>query len=551
MVRGAAHPALLALLALLGALLPGPGGAQISVQPLKAIIPRGGSITVNCSTSCDNHTLLGLETQLAKKEVDHGNNWKIFELSDVQKDSTPICYSFCPDGQQSDSMNLTVYWFPERVELAPLPQWQPVGEHLILRCMVSGGAPRDHLTVVLLHEEKELGRQPAGKGEPAEVTVTVPMRRDDHGSNFSCRTELDLRSQGLGLFQNSSAPRKLRTFVLPTTNPHLRTHPVLEVGTRYPVNCTLDGLFPVSEAEVHLALGDMRLESTITYNDDSLFAEAWVNGNVEEEGVQYLTCTVNLGGQSRSSRKNVTIYSFPAPNLTLSQPEVSEWTTVNVGCEAQAGAVVTLNGAPARPPGPRVQLQLNASAEDNGRSFFCSAALEVADQVVLKHQTRELRVLYGPRLNERDCLGNWTWQEGSQQTLRCQAWGNPTPKLNCSRKEDGALLPIGDLRPVKREVAGTYQCRATSTRGEVTREVVIKVIYHQNNMAIVIPVASVIILVTVGTAAYIYNYQRKIQKYELQKARKAQEEAAMKLNTTSHAALSLPPQDRTSSAPKP
>lgn len=66
---------------------------------------------------------------------------------------------------------------------------------------------------------------------------------------------------------------------------------------------------------------------------------------------------------------------------------------MNVECEAQAGAVVTLNGAPARPPGPRAQLQLNASAEDNGRSFFCSAALAVAEQVVHKNQTRELRVL--------------------------------------------------------------------------------------------------------------------------------------------------------------
>ncbi|KAB0400199.1 hypothetical protein E2I00_009486, partial [Balaenoptera physalus] len=242
-----------------------PGGAQTSVQPPNAIIPRGSSITVNCSTSCDQHTLLGLETQLAKREVDHGNNWKIFELSGVQKDSMPICYSSCPSGQASALMNLTVYF-------------------------------------------------------------------------------------------------------LPMTDPHLATHRVLEVGTEWQVNCTL----------------------------------AWVKGKVEEEGVQYLTCAVNLGGQSRRSQESVTIYN-------------------------------------------------------------------------------------GPRLNERDCLGNWTWQEGSQQTLRCQAWGNPTPKLNCSRKEDGALLPIGDLRPVKREVAGTYQCRATSTCGEVTREVVINVIYHQNNMAIVIP----------------------------------------------------------------
>lgn len=53
-------------------------------------------------------------------------------------------------------------------------------------------------------------------------------------------------------------------------------------------------------------------------------------------------------------------------------------------------------------------------------------------------------------------------------------------------------------------------------------------------MVIIILVAAVIILGTVGTAAYIYNRRRKIQIYELQK--KAQEAAALKLN-----ALASPP----------
>lgn len=97
------------------------------------------------------------------------------------------------------------------MELLPLPRWQPVGENLTLRCQVAGGAPRRNLTVVLLRGEEELSRQPA-VGEPAEVTVTVLAGREDHLANFSCRTELDLRPGGLGLFQNSSAPRQLQTF---------------------------------------------------------------------------------------------------------------------------------------------------------------------------------------------------------------------------------------------------------------------------------------------------------------------------------------------------
>lgn len=163
---------------------------------------------------------------------------------------------------------------------------------------------------------------------------------------------------------------------------------------------------------------------------------------------------------------------FSAPVLTLSQLEVSEGSQVTVKCEAHGGAqVVHLSGVPPGPPTPQVQFTLNASPEDHKRRFFCSAVLEVDGKSLSKNQTLELHVLYGPRLNERDCLGNWTWQEGSRQTLKCQASGNPSPKLICSRKADGALLPIGVVESVKREMNGTYKCHAFSSHGNVTRDV--------------------------------------------------------------------------------
>ncbi|XP_059552838.1 intercellular adhesion molecule 1 isoform X1 [Myotis daubentonii] len=519
-----------ALLALLWALLPGPGGAQTSVHPKEVIIPRGGSVLVNCSTSCDQYTLLGLETHLDKKEVANGSNWKMYELSSVQGDTIPYCYSVCHNNQSEATMSLTVYWFPERVELEPLPQWQPVGENLTLHCQVEGGAPRTNLSVMLLQGEKLLSRQPAEGTPVAEVTATVLARRGDHGTNFSCRTELDLRPQGLGLFQNSSVPRQLRTFVLPKVRPHLVTPGIMEVGTQRSVTCSLDGLFPASEAQVHLALEDQRLTPTIKYSKDSLSATALVEVAPGDEGVQQLTCAVTLGNQSQRTRESVTIYSFPAPNLTLSESEAPEGTVVSVECKAHAGAVVTLSGDPDETPFPRAQIMLNATAEDNGRGFVCSAALEVAGHVLHKNKTQKLFVLYGPRLDKENCPGNWTLEEGISQTLRCQASGNPIPKLDCRRKGDGALLPIGEPRPVTRDISGTYVCRATSRRGVATREVVVNVIYQQSNLVTIIAVTALIlgIAATGGTAAYLYNRQRKIRKYRLQKA---QEAAAMKLNT--------------------
>lgn len=93
------------------------------------------------------------------------------------------------------------------------------------------------------------------------------------------------------------------------THPWLVTPRIMEVGIQKLVNCTLHGLFPASEAQVHLALKDQRLEPKVTYNKDSLSAMAWIKANTEEEGTQQLTCAVILGNQSRTTRENVTIYS--------------------------------------------------------------------------------------------------------------------------------------------------------------------------------------------------------------------------------------------------
>lgn len=58
-----------------------------------------------------------------------------------------------------------------------------------------------------------------------------------------------------------------------------------------------------------------------------------------------------------------------------------------------AGAFITLDGVPAAGPGQPVQLLLNATENDDGRSFLCEAALEVDGETLRKNDTAELRVL--------------------------------------------------------------------------------------------------------------------------------------------------------------
>ncbi|XP_050626062.1 intercellular adhesion molecule 5 [Macaca thibetana thibetana] len=452
------------------------------LQPRVAFVERGGSLWLNCSTNCPRPERGGLETSLRRNGTQRGLRWLARQLVDIREPETqPVCFFRCARRTLQARGLIRTFQRPDRVELMPLPPWQPVGENFTLSCRVPGAGPRASLTLTLLRGAQELIRR-SFAGEPprargAVLTATVLARREDHGANFSCRAELDLRPHGLGLFENSSAPRELRTFSLSPDPPRLTAPRLLEVGSERPVSCALDGLFPASEARVYLALGDQNLSPDVTLDGDALVATATATASAEQEGARQLVCNVTLGGEDRETRENVTIYSFPAPLLTLSEPSVSEGQMVTVTCTAVAQALVTLEGVPAEVPGQPAQLQLNATENDDRRNFFCDATLDVDGETLIKNRSAELRVLYAPRLDDSDCPRSWTWPEGPEQTLRCEARGNPEPSVHCARSDGGAVLALGLLGPITRALSGTYRCKAANDQGEAVKDVTLTVEY--------------------------------------------------------------------------
>ncbi|PNI51628.1 ICAM3 isoform 1 [Pan troglodytes] len=457
-------------------LTPGVQGQEflLRVEPQNPVLSAGGSLFVNCSTDCPSSEKIALETSLSKELVASGMGWAAFNLSNVTGNSRILCSVYCNGSQITGSSNITVYRLPERVELAPLPPWQQVGQNFTLRCQVEGGSPRTSLTVVLLRWEEELSRQPAVE-EPAEVTATVLASRDDHGAPFSCRTELDMQPQGLGLFVNTSAPRQLRTFVLPVTPPRLVAPRFLEVETSWPVDCTLDGLFPASEAQVYLALGDQMLNATVMNHGDTLTATATATARADQEGAREIVCNVTLGGERREARENLTVFSFLGPTVNLSEPTAPEGSTVTVSCMAGARVQVTLDGVPAAAPGQPAQLQLNATESDDRRSFFCSATLEVDGEFLHRNSSVQLRVLYGPKIDRATCPQHLKWKDKTTHVLQCQARGNPYPELRCLKEGSSREVPVGIPFFVNVTHNGTYQCQASSSRGKYTLVVVMDI----------------------------------------------------------------------------
>lgn len=452
------------------------------LQPRVALVERGGSLWLNCSTNCPRPERGGLETSLRRNGTQRGLRWLARQLVDIREPETqPVCFFRCARRTLQARGLIRTFQRPDRVELVPLPPWQPVGENFTLSCRVPGAGPRGSLTLTLLRGAQELIRR-SFTGEPprargAVLTATVLARREDHGANFSCRAELDLRPHGLGLFENTSAPRQLRTFVLSPDPPSLVGPRLLEVGSERLVSCTLDKLFPAPEAGVYLALGDQRLNPDVTLEGDTLTATATATASSEQEGSRQLVCNVTLGGESRDAQENVTVYSFPAPLLTLSEPSAPEGQMVTVTCTAGTQALVTLEGVPAAAPGQPAQLTLNATENDDRRGFFCDATLEVDGETLSKNDSTELRVLYAPRLDDSDCPRSWTWPEGPEQTLRCDARGNPEPSVHCARPDGGAVLALGRPGPVTRALAGTYRCTAASAQGAAVKDVTLTVEY--------------------------------------------------------------------------
>ncbi|XP_037674538.1 intercellular adhesion molecule 5 isoform X1 [Choloepus didactylus] len=432
------------------------------------------------STNCPRPERGGLETSLRRNGTQRGLRWLARQLVDIREPETqPVCFFRCARRTLQARGLIRTFQRPDRVELVPLPAWQRVGENFTLSCRVPGAGPRASLTLTLLRGVQELIRR-SFAGEPprargAVLTATALARREDHGANFSCRAELDLRPHGLGLFENSSAPRQLRTFVLSPDPPRLAAPRLLEVGSESPVSCALDGLFPAWETQVSLALGDQSLNPEVTREGDALTATA--TARVEEEGAWQLLCNVTLGGESRETRENLTVYSFPAPLLTVSEPSAPEGTAVTVTCAAGAQVLVSLDGTPAATLGQPAQLHLNATEDDDRRGFFCDAALEVDGETLRKNASAELRVLYAPRLDDSDCPRSWTWPEGPEQTLNCEARGNPEPSVHCARPDGGAVLALGLLGPVTRALAGTYRCTAANDQGEAVKDVTLTVEY--------------------------------------------------------------------------
>ena len=66
------------------------------LQPRVALVERGGSLWLNCSTNCPRPERGGLETSLRRNGTQRGLRWLARQLVDIREPETqPVCFFRC------------------------------------------------------------------------------------------------------------------------------------------------------------------------------------------------------------------------------------------------------------------------------------------------------------------------------------------------------------------------------------------------------------------------------------------------------------------------
>ncbi|KAM8925574.1 intercellular adhesion molecule 4 [Lycaon pictus] len=199
---------------------PGPGGSSpapsgtsapfwVRISPKFKAVPPGGSVWLNCSSSCPLPEDSGLSTRLRRGGTLRGPGWVSYQLLDVRAWSSEVhCFVTCAGQTRGATATITAYKRPQRVILEP-----PVlaGSEYTLRCHLTHVFPVGFLVVTLrlggrVIYSENLKRHTSPDLANVTLTYKLPARRRDFRQTVTCHARFNL--DGL-VVRSSSAPMTL------------------------------------------------------------------------------------------------------------------------------------------------------------------------------------------------------------------------------------------------------------------------------------------------------------------------------------------------------
>nr|XP_033781322.1 intercellular adhesion molecule 3 [Geotrypetes seraphini] len=440
------------------------------------------TLSLNCTSSCEDTQDMNWETSLKKKTV-RGGNWTSVELSDVTLWNTSvICYALLRNAEDTLQQEAAViaYRPPVSVNIVLDEEIMEVNRSYPITCNITNVAPLRNTLVSFRRGEDTLHvvtfeNTGTVEGVNLQLTHNHIAQKADHRMPFSCLVELDLQPEGR-LFKASSKNVTVRTFALPE-KPTIDMPLYVEKGSEVTAKCQVSGVFPAEEANLRLTLNGEDLNATVKRMDGTMTAEAQGSPSSAEYTV---SCSPILWDKVKVTENIGYVYTFSNPVLQVTDANTKMGNDVTINCslaEAEPADIrfnMTVGGAPLSCEEVSLFQQLctlPAQMKDHAKEVVCDVQLRLPSQIISKQASARLNVTYGPVFSDSDCPSVQTLVEGRTGTISCRAEGNPAPYIKCTK--DG-----NETSDFARADSGTYLCTATNSEGVAGRNVTVTVEYQ-------------------------------------------------------------------------
>ncbi|XP_069460166.1 intercellular adhesion molecule 4-like isoform X2 [Ambystoma mexicanum] len=224
---------------------PSPCSPVISA-PNPVYVAYGGSIFINCTTMCHSAIgTLGWETSLKKSGRMTGPQWISTNLTDINEwVSLPKCFLVEAGQARITSVTIRAYEAPKDV-LIEVPRVMELGQSYAVICRATQVAPKRYLTVSVKRGNETVytemfAQDLTDSSIDVMVNHNIIAQRRDHGAEYTCLAQLDLRPNG-EVFGKSSPPESVSVIGPPIVINVSAERTEFQEGDNFTVTCHAEG----------------------------------------------------------------------------------------------------------------------------------------------------------------------------------------------------------------------------------------------------------------------------------------------------------------------
>lgn len=385
-------------------------GFEVHINTDTPAVEFGGSLNVNCRTTCLNPDInMELKPGLNKycNEVNNSNTCQFPAV--MRWDLPMVCSVLCKSENNTTVENKTVIIVYNRdLVIAPHPKVMEINKTYQLNCTGPRVYPNNKLHLKWLRGSKVVKSvHPTEQKFPDDVTPVVNILNlnasmAEDGQVYTCLAELDLDTNTIKEIESSSVTLQTYSFPKP---PRILNRKPIEVNEEATLECEVQNVYPAEKLTVTWFHNEEELKP-VTKTSSSHDIWATTTWTPQDTGLTEFTCRAEFEDYplnlTRSANISIEVYVFSEPVIQASLT-IIDGKPVNITCSVfnvSGELQLTLKNGNMSLPSESSSTEhtiyhtLHPKMEMNGQQLTCVAKLTLQNhsEPIVKQQNITLNV---------------------------------------------------------------------------------------------------------------------------------------------------------------